>query len=204
MKYLKYSVVSFILILLAVVIGLNIYRDSIARGVANRALRGQDFRVTDLTVDSIRSEMVKFGDLVLEREDGMRIEVEGITLPLNLRGPVQGALSVDGLNILSGDESGDPTPLAALIKAFLDAPATIPLNDVNVARVSVPGLPELTDLAWRAGDNDQYLSFKADRYAVSIAIQQTTDDLNHVSQVIHGLAVSYPVSVFDRRSVADP
>ena len=84
MKFRKSMAV--LLVLVAIVaIGVYLYRDSIARGVANAVLQDSGLAVTSLSIDSIGTNNIYFDELVLEQSSGTRIRVTGIALPIDSR-----------------------------------------------------------------------------------------------------------------------
>ena len=82
MRYLKYvTIVLVVAIIVATVVYLR--RDSIARDIANSVLEGQDITVSDLSVKSLQTDRVEFSEIVLQRDDGTRIEITGLSFPLS-------------------------------------------------------------------------------------------------------------------------
>ncbi len=102
-----------LLLLTIAAIGMYLYRDSIARDVANAVLKDSDFVVTGLSIDSIGTENIFFNELVLEQSDGTRIRVAGIALPINTATARSGVLSVDAIEIISARKSDRPAAIAA-------------------------------------------------------------------------------------------
>ncbi len=128
----------------------HLYRDAIALGVARSALGDSGVLVTDVTVGRISSSEVFFDTIVLELEDGATLFVEGITLPVRLRGLTDSRLHIDSLRSVPAEGDTGPVRLAAALQAFLDAPAAMPGATINIDRVSIPGLPAIVDFAWHA------------------------------------------------------
>jgi hypothetical protein len=129
---------------------INLYRDAIALEVARSALGDSGVVVTDVSVGSISSSEVIFDTIVVELEGGATLLVEGITLPVRLRGLTDSRLHIDSVRFVPTDEDPGPVALAAALQAFLDAPDATPGATIAIDRVSVPALPAIEDFAWHA------------------------------------------------------
>lgn len=125
-------------------------RDAIALGVARSALGDSGVVVTDVSVGSISATEVFFDAIVVELEGGATLFVEGITLPVRLRGLTDSRLHIDSVRFVPADEDSGPVRLAAALQSFLDAPAATPGATIAIDRLSVPGLPAIVDFAWHA------------------------------------------------------
>ena len=143
-----------VLALLALVVAtaaiIHLYRDAIALGVARSALGDSGVAVTDVSVGSISSTEVFFDTIVVELEGGAMLFVEGITLPVRLRGLTDSRLHIDAVRFAPADGDSGPVRLAAALGAFLDAPAATPGATIVIDRVFVPALPAIEDFAWHA------------------------------------------------------
>ena len=69
MKIRKYIVVFLVLIAIAGV-SIYLYRDYIARNVANSVLKNSDLSVTGLSINTIGTNNINFDELVLEWSSG--------------------------------------------------------------------------------------------------------------------------------------
>jgi hypothetical protein len=128
----------------------NLYRDSIALGVARSALGDSGVTVTDVSVSSLGSSEVLFDTIVLETAGGGTLFIEGITLPVSVRGLRDSRLTVDTVRFVPGTLDTGPVPLAAALQAFLDAPAATPGTTIDIDRVFLPDIPPIRDFAWHA------------------------------------------------------
>ncbi len=129
---------------------INLYRDSIALEVARSALRGSDVKVSDVRVESIGSNAVRFDAIVLELADGGTVFIEGITLPVRFSGLRDNELHVDALRFLPGTGETGPPRLAQSLQSILDAPAAAPGATIEIDEVVLPGMPAIRDFAWHA------------------------------------------------------
>ena len=92
---------------------IHLYRDSIALGVARSALGDSGVVVTDVSVGSISSADVFFDTIVVELEGGATLFVDGITLPVRLRGLADSRLHIDSVRFAPADADSRPLRLAA-------------------------------------------------------------------------------------------
>jgi hypothetical protein len=136
-------------VLIAVFV-VNRYRDAIALEVANRALGDSDIIVTNVTVESIRADYVRFDEIVLELASGTVVRVEGVSLPVNFLGLAGSTLQIERVTAVTGDNDSKPPRLADSLRAFLDAPGAMPGGTVTVDTLIVTGLPEVREVSWDA------------------------------------------------------
>jgi hypothetical protein len=94
--------IALLVLIAATAFFINLYRDSIALEVARSALRDSDIQVSDVSVESISSNEVRFDVIVLELAAGGTVFIEGITLPIRVRGLRDSALHVDTLTFVPG------------------------------------------------------------------------------------------------------
>ena len=139
-----------LVLIAATALVVNLYRDSIALGVARSAVGESGIEVRDVSVGSISSSEVLFDRIVLQLAGGGRLYVKGVTLPVRFSGLRNGRLHIESVTYEPGGADGGPLPLAAGLQAFLDAPDATPGATIEVDRVIVPGIPVITDLAWHA------------------------------------------------------
>jgi autotransporter translocation and assembly factor TamB len=133
--------VALLVLVAATAFFINLYRDSIALEVARSALRDSDIQVSDVSVESISSNEVRFDAIVLELAAGGTVFIEGITLPIRVRGLRDSALHVDTLTFVPGTMDTGPTRFAAGLQSFLDAPAATPGATIRIGEVLLPDLP---------------------------------------------------------------
>jgi len=142
--------IALLLLISATALVINLYRDSIALGVARTAAGDSGVEVRDVTVGSISSSEVLFDAIVLRLAGGGTLYVEGITLPVRFRGLRDSRLNVDSVTYEPGTEDAGPAPLAAGLQAFLDAPGATPGATIEIDRVVLPGMPVINAVAWHA------------------------------------------------------
>jgi hypothetical protein len=171
-----------LLVLVAIaVIGIYLYRDSIARKVANSVLRESDLAVIGLSIDSIGTNNIFFDELVLEQSNGARIRVTGIALPINVRGAQRGLLRVDGLEIISADGSDQPVRISEILASILELPQNVPYSAVHISRITSEGLPALTAVSWESTEAGQLLHFDIGSFAITAGIEPGVSGGHYVS-----------------------
>ena len=154
---------------------INLYRDSIALEVARTALRDSDVEVSDVSVESISSTEVRFDAIVLELAAGGTVFIEGITLPIRVRGLRDSALHVDTLTFVPGTIDTGPTRFAAGLQSFLDAPAATPGTTIRIDEVLLPDMPAIRDLAWHADRLNPTLRATIDTFELFVTTTQDND-----------------------------
>ena len=145
---MRATAVVLILALLIAVFVVNRYRDTIALEVANKALGDSDIIVTDVSVESIRADYVRFDKIVLELASGTVVQIEGVSLPVKFLGLAGSTLQIESVTAVTSDADSNPPRLAESLRTFLDAPAAMPGGTVAVDTLIVTGLPEVHDLTW--------------------------------------------------------
>ena len=109
-----------LVLIAATALVVNLYRDSIALGVARSAVGDSGIEIRDVSVGSISSSEVLFDRIVLQLAGGGRLYVEGVTLPVRFSGLRDGRLHVESVTYAPGRADSGPIPLAAGLQAFLD------------------------------------------------------------------------------------
>ena len=171
-----------LLVFVAIVsIAVYLYRDSIARNVANAVLRDSDLAVAGLSIDSIGTDNIFFDELVLEQSNGTQIRVTGIALPINVRKARRGLLSVDGLEIISAGGSDQPARISEILASILELPQNLPYSAVHIGRVVTEGLPALTGVSWESTEAGQLLDFDIGTFAVTAGIEPGVNGGHYVS-----------------------
>jgi hypothetical protein len=163
-----------ILIGVAVVIA-TAHRDSIGREIVNRALKDGEYRVTDLSVDSLSQDQVSLSELVLERSDGSLIAIEGIALPVDIRVRRIERLSVDAVRYTPAPDSGQPQTYADLVNTVLLAHERLPDAEVSVGEIELPWLPVLIDVQWQSMTSGQTARFDVADFQVSASVNRQDD-----------------------------
>ena len=168
--------VAVLLLVSATAFLINLYRDAIALEVARSALRDSDIRVSDVSVESISSNEVRFDTIVLELADGGTILIDGITLPVRFRGFRGTTLHVESLRFLPGTaEVAGPIRLAAGLQSFLDAPAATPGATIRVDEVLLPNMPVIRHLAWHADQLNPTLRASIDSFELFVTTTEQND-----------------------------
>jgi hypothetical protein len=178
---MRATVIALILALLITVFVVNRYRDAIALEVANRALGDNDMIVTDVSVESIRADYVRFDEIVLELASGTVVRIEGVSLPVKFLGFAGSTLQIERVTAVTSDADNSPPRLAESLRAFLDAPAAMPGGTVTVDTLIVTGLPEVHDLTWDADILNPTLRASIGLFDVFLTITPATGDMRRAS-----------------------
>lgn len=102
MKYLKYAAV--VLIILTIIAAdIHFYRESIIREFANSALREQNIRATELSIETLETDYVRWSHLLLEHDDGTRYEISGLSFPLSFPSIRAEKISIEQLAMSPAD-----------------------------------------------------------------------------------------------------
>jgi hypothetical protein len=164
-----------VLIVLAIIAAVAHYkRESIARELANAALRGQGLVATDLSIDTLATDRIRLSRLVLLADDGTRYELNDVSFPLNFPSPEGNVISVGEL-VLTPPEKASATPLSTLLQTFLALPDSLPETEVTLSQFSTKDLPPLRDFAWRTSGDNQHWSFNVAAVAVSGFLREDGD-----------------------------
>ena len=180
MKIPKYITVLLILTAIAGV-SIYVYRDSIARNVANSVLKDSDLSVTGLSINTIGANNINFDELVLEWSSGSQIRITGIVLPTKIRNTQPRLLKIDEVELIPAGESDQPPPIAAILASILELPKNVPYSTVQVSRVTTEGLPPLTDVSWESTDAGQLLRFDIGAFALTAGIEPVNTSEHRVS-----------------------
>ena len=180
MKIRKYIVVFLLLIAIAAA-GIYLYRDSIARNVANSVLKDSDLSVTGLSINTISANNINFDELVLEWNSGSRIRITGIVLPTKIRDTQPRLLKISEVELIPAGESDQPPPIAAILSSILELPKNVPYSTVQVSRVTTDGLPPLTDVSWESTEAGQLLRFDIGSFALTAGIEPANPSEHRVS-----------------------
>jgi hypothetical protein len=165
LRPLKYLAIA--LIVLAIIAAVAHYkRESIAREIANTALRGQGLVATDLSIDTLATDRIRLSRLVLLADNGTRYELNDVSFPLNFPSADLNTISAGNL-VLTPPEKATATPLSTLLHTFLALPDSLPETEVTLSQFFMEDLPPIRDLAWRSAGDNQHLSFRIDAIAVS-------------------------------------
>lgn len=174
MKYLKYAAaVLLILVILTAVI--HFYRESIAREFANSALGEYGITVTELSIQTLKTDYIQISHLVLEQDDGTRYQVDGLSFPISFTDTRAEKISIEKLIVTPADTAALPAPLAHLLLTFLLLPDSVPDTEVRVSQLTLPDTPPIDNIVWRSTDQQQHLAFRIDQVDVAIDVDSLDD-----------------------------
>ena len=173
-------VLAAVIAVIAVVVHLR--RDAIARDIANSMLEERGFVATELKVDVLTPNRLELERLVIESASGARYEIQGLRLPLSVTGRNISHLAADGLTITYDGARDAHAMLSTTLGTVLELPVSQPGIDASVGRVSIPNLPELTDMHWSTSHNGQMLSLTVAALDVE-AVVERADSGDHIVTV---------------------
>jgi hypothetical protein len=174
-KLLVIMAAALLALIAATALLVNLYRDSIALGVARSALGDSGVTVTDVSVSAISASEVLFDTIVLEMAGGGTLFIEGITVPVRFRGLRDSRLHVDSVRFVPGTQDTGPVPLAAALQAILDAPAAAPGATIEIDQVRLPDMPPIRDVAWHADGLNPTLQASISDFDVFVTTTQLDD-----------------------------
>jgi hypothetical protein len=169
MRILKWA--ALIVIIVAVIATVvHLRRDAIATGIANSILHEQGFEVIDLSVDKVAPDRLELAELIIETAAGARYTVSGLSMPVSLSGAQAKQISAERLIVTYGEAQPEREMLGTALQAALEFPLTRPGLDVTIVQVSLPNLPELSDVIWDTMATSQELSFTIDGILVDVGV----------------------------------
>jgi hypothetical protein len=179
MKTLRWALLlAIVVVVLAAIV--HIRRDSIARGIANSVFSETDIAVTELSVDSLSTDRLELSELVIESASGARYEIFGLSIPLRTSDSAIELISVDRLIVHYATSQDTETMLSTSLQTVLDLPLIDSNLEATVARLSLPNLPEMTDVVWVTRDQAQALSFVLDTIRITAGIDRLEDKRHRV------------------------
>jgi len=159
----------------------NAYRDSIALEVANGVLGGSGVVVTDVSVESIATDEIRFDRIVAQLAGGSRLHIEGVALPVAVGGLRGSRLHVRRVTMTAAAQDSGPLPLAAGLRAYLDAPALVPGATLEIDELLLPELPVIRDLAWQSDEINPTLQADVGDYTLFLTVTPGGDGDQRVS-----------------------
>ena len=179
MKAVRIIAAIFAVIVVVTVIAIFVaahYRDSIARQIAAGLLAPYDMDVEAVAVGSITAEFIDFDVIVLRYEDGTRIQLHAVTLPVSTRGLA--GLEVAGLEILIDrvqitrpavrqDPRSARPDVAAIIDQLVELPALLPDTNIKLSSLALSGYPDATNIRWQSDAQHQRLTAEIESYTLN-------------------------------------
>ena len=163
-----------VLVFLAIItIVVHTYRESIARNLANSALREQGITATELSIQSLGTDFVHLSQVVLEQDDGTRYEITGLSFPLSFPSVQPESISIEKLVLVPPKTGTDPIPFARLLQTFLDLPDSVPNTTITISNLSMPGAPDVDNMVWRSVEQAQHIVFRTHSIDVTIDVPLT-------------------------------
>ena len=199
MKYVKYTMA--VLIVLAIFVAItHFYRESIARGIVNSALRSQGITATELSIQKLATDYVRLSHVVLEQDDGTRYEIAGLSFPLTFPSVKPEKISIEQLVFVPAATPNAPPSLARLLNAFLQLPGSIPNTEISIARFSTPGTPSIENIVWISAGQRQHLSLSVLSVDINVEINPLTE--SHHEAIVNAVVGDVPSAFSSTLSIS--
>ena len=147
------------------------YRDSIARQIAAGLLARYGMDVEAVAVGSIAAEFVDFDVIVLRYEDGTRIRLDAVTLPVSTQGLAGLEIVIDRVQItrpaVRRDEPSARADVAGIIDRLIGLPALLPGTSIELSSLAMSGYPDVTNIRWQSDSQHQRLTAEIETYALN-------------------------------------
>ena len=172
---LKRTGVGLLIVLLIAALALvvaNHKRDAIGKAIIARVLADTGYEVTALSVAAVSSSQLELSHLEIGHANGSVYRVRGLVAPVRVENILAGPISADEVDI-EWAESGDKTkPLTPLLTAIVDALPDV--GSLRIDRLSVSGLPPLSQVRVKRVDASRVLSFHLT--GLEFSIELTAED----------------------------
>jgi len=145
-------------------------REAIAREIINRLLRDAGIVATSLSIESMGTDHLALGKLVLEQQDGTEYDLRGLSMPLSFPSIRPELIRIDSIDVTPGQDEPQPLRPASLLRTFLALPSIAPNTAVAVASINWPGLPPVESLVWHATEQEQRLDLVMLGLAISVGV----------------------------------
>ncbi len=170
MKYLGYLVAAVVLTGLAVLVALHVRREALALEFANGLLAGSGIRVTELSIDALRADEIRFAEIVLESDDGAMYRLLDLHLPLSLPDTTIRGATIGLAIVTPAPADVSARDYVALLDLGLGIPARHPGIEVSIALVEWAGWPAIEDVVWRTEPGAQHLILRSVNLQVRAAV----------------------------------
>ncbi len=173
MRVVRILAVSFVAIALiagAAILIANHNRDAIARGIAAQVLAPYPVTAEEVSVNSIAADRMNLDAVLLLRDGGGSIAIDGLSVPVATRGLAGLTVTVDRVAIQVPEreaDGADAIDLVGIMDSVIPLPSIMPGARVDIASLRVNDYPEVTDLVWQASETRQTLSAAMSPYTLS-------------------------------------
>ena len=110
----------------------HLYRDSIARGVANKYLQQHGVSVVDVSINALETDRVRFERISLEFRSGATVEVFDVSLPYDAATQNRKTLDIGRIAVSPGADSATPMSPADVYTIVADAAPTVPAASISI------------------------------------------------------------------------
>ncbi len=176
MKAVRIVAATLAAIALVVVIGVVVtahYRDQIARQFAEGLLAPYAISVEEVSVNSIGTDCIDLDAVLVLRDAGGRILIEGLSMPVAASGLAGAEIAVRrvGIRVPERDPgSAAPVDVVGILDRIIPLPGLLPGTRLSVAGLSVNDYPELTELMWQSDGMQQTLTARIGTYRLEAAL----------------------------------
>lgn len=174
MKAVRIIAAIFAVIVVVTVIAIFVaahYRDSIARQIAAGLLAQYGMDVEAVAVGSIAAEFVDFDVIVLRYEDGTRIRLDAVTLPVSTRGLAGLEILIDRVQVtrptVRREEPSARADVAGIIDRLVGLPELLPGTSIELSSLAMSGYPEVTNIRWQSDAQHQRLTAEIESYTLN-------------------------------------
>jgi hypothetical protein len=158
----------------------NYQREALAREIINRLLRDAGIVATSLSIESMGTDHLALGRLVLEQEDGTEYDLRGLSMPLSFPSMRPELIRIDSIDVTPGRNEPQPVRPASLLRNFLALPSIAPNTAVATARITWPGSPPMESVVWHAAEQEQRLDLIVLGLATSVGVSGTAPGVHSI------------------------
>ena len=149
------------------------YRDQIARRVAEELLAPYAVAVDAVSVNSIDAERLDLDAILLLHDNGGRIRIEGLSIPVAASGLAGLEVTVQRVAILlpgRDPASAGSLDVVGILDRLIPLPSLLPGMRVAVSDLRVDDYVEATDVVWESSETRQTLEARIDDYRLEAAL----------------------------------
>lgn len=166
------SLVVIALVATTVIVIAAYHRDQVATRIAEELLAPYAIAVEEVAVNSIGADRIDLDAVLLLRDDGGRVLIEGLQLPLATSGVAGQDVTVQRVTIgVPGRESDNAAvDFVQLLDRVIPLPERLPGTRISVSSVRVNEYPEVTGVVWQSTGAQQTLGAGIAEYRFEAAL----------------------------------
>lgn len=137
-------------------------RVPIARHLSTPLLREYQLSLDELSIDALSHQQARVGHLELRQDDGTKIVIEELRLPLQMITSRTGRLVAEKVMVAppASDTSIEAAAIADMAELYFSLPHLLPGVEIAVAELTVGSLPTLTSVRWSGNNGGQSLRLR--------------------------------------------